>query len=63
MPIRSKAQWRKLAAARPDILREWQREAPVRYEDLPERVGPKRARGDRVSAAIHGHTKRKRQRR
>jgi len=41
MPIRSKAQWRKLAVSRPGILKRWLREYPARYASLPERTGRK----------------------
>ncbi|HUU93158.1 MAG TPA: hypothetical protein VM238_18345 [Phycisphaerae bacterium] len=42
MPIRSKAQWRKLAVDRPDLLHKWQKEYPRSYSELPERIQRKK---------------------
>ena len=36
MPIRSKAQWKYLAATNPKVLRKMQEDKPVRYKSLPE---------------------------
>lgn len=35
MPVRSKAQWGFLAVNHPELLRKWQKEAPVKMSELP----------------------------
>ncbi|HXL73040.1 MAG TPA: hypothetical protein VN963_05375, partial [bacterium] len=35
--IKSKEQWRWLQNTRPDIFHKWQKEAPAKFEDLPEK--------------------------
>ena len=40
-PIKSKAQWRFLKARYPQMFESWQREAPVNYDELPERANPR----------------------
>lgn len=41
MPFTSQAQARYLYSQHPEIADKWQREAPVRVSQLPERLGPK----------------------
>jgi hypothetical protein len=36
MPVKSKKQWKWLAINHPDLLHKWQKEAPVKFSDLPE---------------------------
>lgn len=38
-PIRSKSQWRFLASRHPKMFREWMQEYPVKYHELPEKIG------------------------
>lgn len=38
MPIKSKAEWKFLAATNPKVLRKMQEDSPVRYKSLPERI-------------------------
>lgn len=45
MPIKSKRQWRYLAANRPDLLKKWQRESPVSFRRLPVRKKKKTLTG------------------
>jgi|GEM_PF-5930232 len=40
-PIRSKAQWRFFKARHPELFEAWQKEHPVKYHELPERITKK----------------------
>jgi hypothetical protein len=37
MPIKSQKQWKYLAIHHPDLLHEWQQEAPRKFSKLPAR--------------------------
>jgi len=37
-PLKSKSQWRLFKARYPEMFNDWQRHAPVNYQDLPERA-------------------------
>jgi len=39
-PIKSKAQWKFLAAKKPKQFKKWKKKYPVEFEDLPQRVNP-----------------------
>ena len=38
MPIVSQKQWKWAAVNKPDMLHKWQKESPVEYSKLPEKV-------------------------
>lgn len=42
MPVKSRKQWAYLAIHHPDLLHEWQQEAPRKFKKLPEHVKKKR---------------------
>lgn len=37
MPVKSKKQWKYLAIHHPELLHKWQEEAPVVFENLPNK--------------------------
>jgi hypothetical protein len=45
MPVKSKKQWRWLAANRPDLLHKWQKESPRMYKKLPATEKKKKRKG------------------
>ena len=44
MPIKSKAQWKYLAATNLKVLRKMQEDNPVRFKSLPEHNAKRRSR-------------------